>query len=278
MAENEAVMTQQLSLKEIQQKELEMLKEFDRVARKYKLKYTLCAGTLLGAVRHRGFIPWDDDIDVSMPRPDYEKLVRLNRKKQIWSKGLRLASFEDGTMDTPFMKLFCDDVEIREKNYTEDSVHNLWIDIFPVDGLPKGEKEKKNHYRVALNLCKLSTACVVRNGYGKTKLKIVLKAILFKPLAKIIGRKNIAFVQRKLALKYSYSHADEVGMVTWAYDGTGQALTREEFEDLIEMDFEGCTFLGVKAWDKYLTGVFGDYMQLPPEEDRITHDFVAYYK
>ena len=266
-----------LSLGEIQQRELEMLKEFDRVARKYKLRYTMCAGTLLGAVRHRGFIPWDDDIDVSMPRPDYEKLVRLNRKRNLWSKGLKLASFEDGTMDTPFMKLFCDDVVIKEKNYSEKYVQNLWIDIFPVDGLPYNEEDMKLHYQLALNLCKLSTSSVVRNGYGTTKAKIVLKTLLFKPAANMVGRKRIAALQRKLALKYSYSHAKKVGMVTWAYDGPGQALRKAEYEDLIEMDFEGCTFYGIKAWDKYLSGVFGNYMQLPPEEDRLTHDFEAYY-
>ncbi|MDO4206943.1 MAG: LicD family protein, partial [Lachnospiraceae bacterium] len=73
-----------LSLAEIQKAELDIMVVFDQVARENNLKYSLCAGTLLGAVRHKGFIPWDDDIDVTMPRPDYEKLLQLNREKTLW--------------------------------------------------------------------------------------------------------------------------------------------------------------------------------------------------
>lgn len=267
---------EKLSLKEIQTAELEILTEFDRAARKYGLKYTLCAGTLIGAVRHQGFIPWDDDIDVMMPRPDYEKLIRLNRKKKLWDDRLLLKSFEDGTLDSPYAKLFDTDISIREENYDQKDVRNLWIDIFPMDGLPDDEKKIKRHYRYALTLCKINVASVVKNGYGSSKAVIVIKDILLKPLAKLVGRRRIAKLQRKLALKYSYSHAPKCGMVTWAYDGPGQAMPREEFEKMIEMPFEGRSFSVTSLWDENLTGIFGDYMTLPPEEERITHDLEAY--
>ena len=141
-----------LSLAEIQKAELDIMVVFDRVARENNLKYSLCAGTLLGAVRHKGFIPWDDDIDVTMPRPDYEKLLQLNREKSLWPQSLELCSFEDGTLNSPYMKLFDRTTKIVEENYSQDDVRSLWIDIFPVDGVPADRKERVRHYRKALKL------------------------------------------------------------------------------------------------------------------------------
>ena len=267
-----------MTLREIQEAELDLMVEFDRIARKYKLKYTLSAGTLLGAVRHKGFIPWDDDIDVSMPRTDYEKLIRLNRKKKLWPSHIQLSCFEDGTLEAPYMKIFDRRTKISEKNFTQSDVRSLWIDIFPVDGLPSDSTKLKLYYDLALNLCRLNVASVVRNGYGSSKAVILFKNIFMKPFANVVGRRRIAKLQRDIALRYPYGQTSLCGMVTWAYDGPGQALTVEEYESLEELDFEGHRFLAVSAWDKYLTGVFGDYMQLPPEEDRITHDLEAYRK
>ena len=267
-----------MDLQEIQNTELLLLEEFDRIARMHELKYTLCAGTLLGAVRHQGFIPWDDDIDVSMPRPDYEKLVRLNRAGALWPAHLEMRCLEDGTLEAPYCKLFDKRTLIREKNYVQKDVQCLWIDIFPVDGLPDTERELRRHYRKALNLCRMNVAAVVRNGFGTSAAAIVLKTVFLKPAARILGRRRVAALQKKLALRYPYQTAARCGMVTWAYDGPGQALLRREYEDLTELLFEGKRFLAVSAWEKYLTGVFGDYMQLPPEEERLTHDLEVYMR
>lgn len=265
-----------LTLKEIQKTELEILIEFDRVARKYGLKYSFCGGSLLGAVRHKGFIPWDDDIDVCMPRPDYEKLIRLNRRESLWPEHLYLSSFEDGTLEAPYIKLFDRRTRIVEQHYTQKDVRSLWIDIFPVDGLPSDVKKIKRIYRRAMALCKMNVAAVVKNGYGSSGLIILIKDIFMKPLARLIGRKRISASLKKLALKYPYGKAPKCGLVTWAYDGPGQALTVREYENLVELPFEGHFFYATAEWDKNLSGIFGDYMQLPPEEDRITHDLEAY--
>jgi len=265
-----------MSLKEIQQTELDIMVEFDKIARKYHLKYSLCAGTLIGAVRHKGFIPWDDDIDVSMPRPDYERLIRLNRKKKLWPAHIKAASFEDGTLDAPYMKLFDKRTRIKEDNFTQRDVKHLWIDIFPVDGLPTDSKKLKLHYHLALNLCRLNVASVVRDGYGSSQLAVWVKRLFMKPAAKLMGRRNIARLQKKLAYRYPYKTSSMCGMVTWAYDGPGQALKKKEYETLVELDFEGHKFFAMSGWHKNLTGIFGDYMTLPPEEERITHNLEAY--
>ena len=271
-------MLRKMTLGDIQNTELKMLIEFDRVARKYGLRYSLAFGTLIGAVRHKGFIPWDDDIDLTMPRPDYEKLLRLNRKKKLWPDNLFLASFEDKTLDAPYMKLFDRKTKVSEKHYKQKDVKSVWIDIFPVDGLPDSEKRIKLHYRIGMILVKLNIISAVNTGYGKTGFKIVVKAVFLKPLAKLIGRRRISALQRRLGLKYSYSHSPKCGMISWAYDGPGQVLTKEKFEEMTELFFEGHYFLATAAYDEYLTGIYGDYMTIPPEEDRLTHELEAYYE
>ena len=266
-----------MTLQEIQKAELNLMILFDRVVRKHGLRYSLSAGTLLGAARHKGFIPWDDDIDVMMPRPDYEKLIQLNREHALWPEYAELCCLEDGTLESPYSKLFDRRTVVVEHNFTQKDVQSLWIDVFPVDGLPESRDRMERHYRRALNLCRMNVASVVKNGYGSGRLIILIKDIFVKPVTRVIGRKRIAERQKKLALVYPYERSQFCGMVTWAYDGPGQAVSPEEYDNLVEMLFEGQKFFAIPGWKQYLTGVFGDYMQLPPEEERITHELEAYW-
>ncbi len=267
-----------LTLKEIQQIELSILLDFDKIARAHGLKYSLFAGTMLGAVRHKGFIPWDDDIDITMPRPDYEKLIQLNKEPGFWPDYLKMSCFEDGNLDVPFMKVFDTRTKIKEDNFNESNVESLWIDIFPMDGLPESLEEKKKYYKKCLFITKLNLAAAAKTGYGSTGLKIFLKMILIKPLTAIIGRKRIAGMLKNMASKIPYGSTPECGLSVWGCDGPYQALTIEEYEDLIEMEFEGHKLCCTAYWDKNLKGIFGDYMQLPPENERISHDMEAYLK
>ena len=170
-----------LTLAQIKETELEILLVLDRICRENDLKYSMCAGTLLGAVRHQGFIPWDDDIDICMPRPDYMRLIEMNRKGSALPPYLKLCCYEDGTLESPYMKIMDLRTYIREENYTQRDVRSLWIDVFPVDGLPDSEQETRRLYRRALLLCKLSVAAVVHTGYGKTRLKRILKPLVVTP-------------------------------------------------------------------------------------------------
>lgn len=265
-----------LTLKEIQQVELSIMLDFDKIARANHLKYSLFAGTMLGAVRHKGFIPWDDDIDISMPRPDYERFIRLCRKPGFLPEYLKMICFEDGTLEAPFMKILDTRTKIKEENYKEKNVDSLWIDIFPMDGLNENLEAKKKYYKKCLFVTKLNIAAAANVGFGSSKLKIILKAVFVKPLLRLIGRKRIAAMLKKMASKTPYEGAKECGLTVWGCDGPYQALTIQEYEDLVEMEFEGHSLLCTSAWDKNLTGIFGDYMQLPPENERISHDLEAY--
>lgn len=136
---------------ELKQGLLEILCEFDSVCRKLGLRYSLYAGTLLGAVRHQGFIPWDDDIDVMMPRPDYERLLT---SEEAFSSPFELAFSGKGGYMYPFAKLF--DLRIRAQEQSLEGIYseNLWIDIFPVDGLASKESERLSDWKLSWSVCR----------------------------------------------------------------------------------------------------------------------------
>ena len=133
-----------LNLDEIKKTELDILLELQKVCDAHGLRLYLAGGSLLGAIRHKGFIPWDDDIDVCMPRPDYMKLIHLEDE---FSKHLKLVCYENGTDSYPFMKLIDTRTKVKEKYMQEDASSSLWVDILPVDGLPDKEEEIEKIYK-----------------------------------------------------------------------------------------------------------------------------------
>lgn len=175
-----------LSEREIQLSILQILQYFDSYCKKYQLRYYLSGGTLLGAIRHKGFIPWDDDIDVCMPRPDYEKLL-ITFKNNANEKYL-LSSFDVGNSYRPYVKILDLKTKVISKN-SEDEQY-LWIDVIPVDGLPDGEDEIKkvywlcNIYRNTLMLARC------RLGTGKTPFRRMCKYIL-QPFARLYGENRL---------------------------------------------------------------------------------------
>lgn len=261
-----------LGADEIKKIELEILLEFKSFCEKNNLRYYLAYGTLLGAVRHKGFIPWDDDIDVCMPRPDYEKFIKIFN---VSNERFKLKSNRLNNMSAPFTKVIDVSTEIEAKYVDGDVDTNLWIDVFPVDGLPENDSilcdyyQKVRFYRRVLGLidCKL--------GEGSNNFRKYSKYIL-KPLANLLGSKRCIEEIEKLALKNGYQESKYVGMITWASNGLGERILKTDFEQSTEVEFEGHNFPAVACWDKYLTDIYGDYMQLPPVEKRRTHNMIAY--
>lgn len=260
---------EEMTLREIQLAELDILIEFDKICKENDLKYSLCGGTMLGAIRHKGFIPWDDDIDVMMPRPDYERLKSLfnDINKQ---DNLQLLTKGKNKEDYPFMKLIDKRYVINCPN--GDLSDNLWIDIFPVDGFPT-EKEEAFLKRV-----KKYRSLFVYNYYT-WKSDSAFKNLLIKlygVYAKAYGMDRALKKLNKLALCYDYLTSEYAGVISWGLYGVGEKVVKNEFENIVEVDFEGHKLSAMSCWDDYLHGIYGDYMQLPPENKRATHSFVAY--
>ena len=264
-----------LSLKEIQQIELHMFKEFDRFCRKHGLRYSMAGGTLLGAVRHKGFIPWDDDIDIGMPRPDYDRFCVLMRKNRLDGGNIVLMPHNHPRAVMPYAKLF-DRRTYTDFTYATDAGSDcLWIDILPVDGLPEDRKTLKAHYDRFKRLRFMLQLSRAKMGAGTTKLKAALKP-LTRPFFKLFPTAFWRDLMDRQARRYDFNTASHVGIAVWGLYGVGESVKKNTA--CMEMEFEGEHFLATVAYDEYLRGIFGDYMTLPPKEKRIAHPVDAYLR
>ncbi len=253
----------QLTLREIQLAELEILKEFDRVCRENNLNYSLSCGTLLGAVRHKGFIPWDDDVDVEMPRPDYEKLYSLITEGSITlNNGLELTCDRGANAEYPYLK-------IVDKNYKVEgicSVDNfLWIDIFPLDGYAKEYKTalKRNNKVQKLRRLLAYNYLTLKNERG-------VKA-LAKKLYKVFARthKPYKLIEKinRISKLQPYEDCDFAGCIYYKTKKIIRRISKNQTETLTELEFEGIRFKAYECYDEYLSALYGDYMQIPKEHE-----------
>ena len=235
------------------------------------LKYYLAYGTLLGAIRHKDFIPWDDDVDVYMPRPDYEAFKILFNKKYHGTK-YQLRSKLYNKVELPFEKILDMTTTVRS-NMNEVDDH-LWIDVFPLDGLSSSEKS-------AIDLQKKASRCLRYYGYasakigsGTTTFKAFLKIPVILPFH-LLGPNHYTKELKKMASTYEYEKSEYVGNIVWGA-GEKDIFLKTDFDDPVEVEFHGLRLHAMRDWDKYLKKIYGDYMVLPPESARIGHCFEAY--
>ena len=251
-------------IKEVQSIELEMMKFIDELCRGNNLKYYLAYGTLIGAVRHKGFIPWDDDIDIIMPRPDYEKLIKLMEGDK---KNYSLVCVEKNKdYNYPWAKMVDTRTKLIELGKHQEEEIGIWIDIFPVDGLGN-DKDK------AVELAK---KMIVQKYRIWTMHAFKNKGIKGR-IMNIIGRQRFNKLMLHYAKKNNFYNSQIVGCIAgWDLD----ELTKGEYyHETCEVDFEGCKFFAPKGYHELLTMWYGDYMKLPPEEERVPgHETEIYWK
>ncbi|MBR2853529.1 MAG: LicD family protein [Clostridia bacterium] len=266
----------ELTQNEIKENELELLRRFRRVCEEHGLLFYLSGGTLLGAVRHQGFIPWDDDIDVCMPRPDYDRLRVLCRRESLFPPHIRLVCFEDGTFDMPFMKLCDTRIYVSTDEYLDSSFPYLWIDIQPYDGLPEDGEEVRAIYDRIAKIRRIMMAGVSRREHGTTAFRRFIKPLVFRPYVRVVGLDRLSGKIHRIASAIPYDTASYCGAVAWGLYGPGERLKKDEFEIPAEVLFEGESYPTFSCWDAYLRGLYGDsYMQLPPPEKRKCHEMHA---
>lgn len=255
--------------------ELNILLKFAEFCRAHRLVYYLAGGTLLGAIRHKGFIPWDDDIDICMPRADYETFLSMSDEFIKQYDSLAVKSNFLGNMNAPYAKIIDKNTVIDSKYIENDFDLNLWIDIFPVDGLPKDTAEVEHIYKKCDFYRRILFLNYAKLGEGKTAFRTYAKYIL-KPIAQLYGKKRCVDNIEKLAVQNKYEESEYVGVVTGGLLGAGQRMRKSEFEQSVDVEFEGHIFPAFSCWDGYLTGMYGDYMTLPPVDKRATHAMTAY--
>lgn len=256
-----------LSLKEIQYEEKEMLRILDNFFNKHNMTYYLWAGTYLGAVRHKGFIPWDDDIDLAMTRPEYNKLLEyLKNNDNKISDNLEAIGLELGNSDFPIIKVINKNIRVEEEEQCDEY---LWIDIFPLDATP--QDNRKFYKRVAF----LNKIFVLKRQQklnqklmATSNLKRVIKNIGMGIL-KIWKYDSYIKFYYKYCTKYNYDDYEYVHNNVWS---SSSAVYNKK--DLIskEYEFEDLKVNGIKDYDKLLSTCYGkDYMKLPSKEKMVNH-------
>ncbi|MDI9550374.1 MAG: LicD family protein [Bacteroidales bacterium] len=258
--------------RQIQLTLLEILKDVDAFCRASGIRYSLAYGTLLGAVRHKGFIPWDDDIDLLMPRPDFERFLATYGKEpgaryqclfNARGKKINFVNFFAKVHDTKTLSI--------ESRMRKSHRFGLSIDLFPVDGKPDDRKALLRHEK-RLGHC-AHQILLKQRPFFPLSFHNPLPAMIEAHLHSLDGLLRRCM---KLMKEYDFSTSRLCGSAPIGSNGLKEVYERELFEEYIELEFEGCRFLAFSRWDEYLRQQFGDYMQLPPENQRKSHGLTVY--
>lgn len=255
------------NLREYQKMQLPLIEKIDEICQKQGLKYYLIGGTLLGAVRHKGFIPWDFDMDIAMPRKDYELFKEYWKNKQD-----PIFFYQDFETEkkhfSPHALLRLKNTEIRYniRQISKTKYRGLYIDIFPLDEPPADaalqEKQAKRIKRIKGIFGHKVGFC-----YNNNVLKTLAKFIVSKLLSPITFR-HLGKQLNKLMTAYTDSGSGYLVSMASHYSYKKQLMRQEVYGEPVRLEFEGLMLCCPQKYEEYLKALFGDYMKLPPEETR----------
>ena len=261
----------QLTVDQYKETILEILVRIDQICKENNLKYMLFYGTLLGAVRHQGFIPWDDDIDIIMPRKDYDCLRTIIQNKDY---GLNFICIETNPDMIYYWGKICDTNTIMyEKNFKHVEGYGAFVDVFPYDYAPDEDRKRNAQQRWLRLVGKLLThSC--RTGYERAAS---IKTNLLRRIGLIAG--NIISTETILKRLNKYIQSFNEEPTNHYRIGWGDTFEKKELDGFSVVTFEGHEMYGPSDVDAILTKLFGDYMTLPPEKERVNrHQLNCYYK
>ena len=247
------------TVEEIQRVALDILVYFHQICENNNLRYSLAYGTLLGAIRHNGFIPWDDDIDVFMPRPDFDKLHKILKKNTGRYKLIKYRSISK-IIDTKTI--------LNETGYYGEKNIGVFIDVFPIDGMGNNENKGLHWANRILKNAKRNMYFEDLNEYG-IKGKVL----------KVIGQNNIRKYGKLLSKRYNIDKSKYCAVAMNAILEKIKLKKTKKYDTYIKHQFENREFRIFKEYDELLKELYGDYMKLPPEEDRVSpHEYEAFWK
>ena len=250
-------------LRQLQLTQLELLKVFDRICRKHDIKYSLYAGSLLGAVRHKGFIPWDDDLDVCMSRAEYDRFISVWAREDtegyvLQNKDITPAFFQS------FTKIRKDHTAFVMYESEKGQFHTgIFLDIFPIDRIPNGKWQRmlfKWHCMVYQLMVK---------GFAPPLASAPVR--LGSNVILLLTPKSRRDAVRRKMLKKITRYNDRHDLETVAVETMGsirKPFAPDMLDDYVYLPFEDGEFMCFAGWEDHLRRKFGDYMQLPPEEER----------
>lgn len=268
----------EMMLSDVLSLQLSILQRVDRFCRENSIPYTVDGGTCIGAVRHHGYIPWDDDIDIAMTRPNYERFIRsfngYDNNLEVYAPELNWNYY------APYANV-CDKrtILVEGSNGHNGMDIGVKIDVFPIDGVASDINEyHRNNRRIAFlwNALYIKRAVLEKTKYSCRSMYI--KFLIKRAILSFISYASIQKSIRRLALKHPFENSEFVEdfIFPWPHD---VRCPRRAFEDYMDVPFENISVSIIKGYDEYLSRLYGDYMTLPPEEKRVAHHgFKAYWK
>lgn len=265
----------QISMEECRQLQLDIFREIVEVCERHKLCYILDYGSLIGVVRHAGFIPWDDDIDISMPRPDYERLKEVFNEEQPSNSVFELRTGLKENVAIPYIQVVNRETVTVKKGRRESYAQSVWVDVFPVDGTSEVMEERKELYE---NYWK--SVYAIRQVIGRYKPyrnpKKQVRQFYFHFVKKYRLGKMLREAEA-IMKTIDYESSNVVFCYPTVY-GADEKNHKKYYENRMKMTFEGISCMVPRDYDEKLQGIYGDYRKLPLEEERRGHDYVAYYR
>lgn len=260
-------------LDELKQIQLNILSDIHTFCEKEGINYSLAYGTLLGAVRHKGYIPWDDDIDIMMKRQEYERFIRIYKHPSY-------VIADTSTMKDyylPFAKV-CDSRTVMHEKTTQKLDIGVYVDVFPIDNMPDSEEDLDKMFSTKKFWNSIHNLKIVDIDKNRALSKNIILSLSHVFLS-IIPISYVVSKMKTISIRYNGLNTSNKAVFVTADNRRKWVLPSTIYEEYDDITFEDMTFRSVKEVDKYLTAMYGDYMQLPPIDEQVSHHaYKAWWK